>query len=316
MFLSFIKNHIRLSDSLSQRACAIAGCLLLLSACSSWDLKERCEKTNWFQYSEKLAYQGRYLEEDRFVKECKDVDRLSAQQIDLGFKLGREKMCTFDEIEKRGENGIPVFFKFCDGLDPRSMKARFERGLLVFCTLETGYTYGRSGKIYQKVCSPQQEKDFLPAYFSGRREYLTLLLSDLDVKIAASRESEQGLLSSEGRLSREVSSLPNAQECRTIKVYDEVTKKENDKTVCEEAHYVRSQRNQLYSELSRLRASLSTLRDYIGDLLGRKNQALIDLSETPSLNEKPVSPIAPKSAPLQPKEKTSPAKAISALPIR
>ena len=86
-----------------------------LSGCANWALKDRCEKTNWFEYSQGVAFDGRYLDEDGFVKDCKKVDRISAVQIDQGFKLGREKMCQYDEIFGRAKEGVPVFFKFCDG---------------------------------------------------------------------------------------------------------------------------------------------------------------------------------------------------------
>ena len=46
-----------------------------------------------------------------------------------------------------------------------------EDGLRTYCTWENGFRQGRQGASYGGVCSPAEERDFLPAYQDGRRIY-------------------------------------------------------------------------------------------------------------------------------------------------
>ena len=133
----------------------LLGFLFLLSACSNFSLKERCEKTNWFEYSRDLANSGRYLEEDTFIKECKGVDLTSAVQLDLGFKSGRQRYCTYENFLRQGESGEPVNFKMCDNLVMYSMQERYGAGLKNYCTAKVGYVVGSTGKIYKNWASEQ-----------------------------------------------------------------------------------------------------------------------------------------------------------------
>lgn len=43
--------------------------------------------------------------------------------------------------------------------------------LFRLCTDAGGYDYGRAGRVYEGVCRPEQEADFLGGYISGRRIY-------------------------------------------------------------------------------------------------------------------------------------------------
>jgi hypothetical protein len=47
-----------------------------------------------------------------------------------------------------------------------------EDGLRTYCTWENGFRQGRQGGSYVGVCSPAEERDFLPAYEDGRRIYV------------------------------------------------------------------------------------------------------------------------------------------------
>ena len=50
---------------------------------------------------------------------------------------------------------------------PAYFSAR-EEGLRTYCTWENGFRAGRSGSTYYGVCTPAQEREFLPAYQDGR----------------------------------------------------------------------------------------------------------------------------------------------------
>ena len=231
--------------------------------CSSWDLKNRCEQTNWFEYSQGVANSGRYLEEDRFVSECRSVDRINAQQLDQGFKLGREKMCTYDELMQRGVRGEPVSFALCDALDPSKRKAKYQEGLVVFCTNDSGYSYGKSGHVYQKVCSPQLELQFLPGYQKGRREYLTDQLANKKALVANQKHELQELTTQQSHLANAYASIPKVHECRDRLVYDEISKKNENKTICTEATYLVHQRTTISDSLESTTRSIKALRERI-----------------------------------------------------
>lgn len=235
--------------------------VLFTMGCANWALQEKCEKTNWFEYSQNLAFQGKYLEEDGLVKACKGIDSTSAVQLDLGFKQGREKMCQYDEIHTRAKEGIPVFFKFCDGLEMNRMRHLYTQGLVSYCTPEKGYSFAKAGKIYQNLCNPAQEKVFLPGYYKGRKEYLTNYIGEKRDRLAEIKTLEQRYAMTETNIQREYSSLPsNATECGPRTVYNSATKKNESQTVCEEAAYIRGRRTSLWTDLDDIRSKLRNLR--------------------------------------------------------
>lgn len=256
--------------------------LLITTGCANWALQERCEKTNWFEYSQKVAFQGKYLEEDGFIKACKGIDSTSAVQLDLGFKQGREKMCQYDEIHSRAKEGVPVFFKFCDGLEMNRMKSLYTQGLVSYCTATKGYSFAKAGKVYQNLCNPQQEKVFLPAYYKGRKEYLTSYIAELTVKLENIRKLETHHAITEANIQREYSTLPtNATECRSTSVYNEATKKSENQNVCTEAFYIKSRRSELWSQLDAIRKDLYAVRGDWRETDGRLNEAKMDLNAVP-----------------------------------
>lgn len=251
--------------------------LLFLSACSNWALREKCEQTNWFQYSQDVAFNGRYLEEDSFIKQCKGEDRVSAEQTDLGFKLGRQKMCQYPEIEKRGREGESVFFKFCDGLEMSLMHGRHKKGLLEFCTAKTAYPYGLSGKVYQRVCSAEQETVFMAPYRQGRAEYLKNLIEQINQEVVADQQVIVGMEETEARISRDYQSVQSSYHCRFKEVYDESSKTSSSKFICDETGYASSERSQFSSQLSEVRSKLSKQRQTLTDKLEKKSLAQTEL---------------------------------------
>ncbi len=79
-----------------------------------------------------------------------------------------------------GRLGVPETerterFADCAGLGhPADLDAyRLGRaeGLREYCTVESGYAVGSSGRRYRKVCPPEQEQAFLQGYEEGRKDY-------------------------------------------------------------------------------------------------------------------------------------------------
>jgi hypothetical protein len=56
--------------------------------------------------------------------------------------------------------------------NPSAYLSAREDGLRTYCTWESGFRQGRQGNSYRGVCSPAEERDFLPAYEDGRRIYV------------------------------------------------------------------------------------------------------------------------------------------------
>jgi hypothetical protein len=241
-----------------------------LMGCAQWALKERCEKTNWFEYSRDVAFSGKFLEEDEFIKDCKGVDRTNSQQLDIGFKLGREKMCSYDEIFLRGKTGVPVFFKFCDGLEPRTMKAKHEEGLRIFCRKDNGYTYGKTGLIYQNLCR-----------YRGRKEYLLKMKSESESRLSRLQADLQNNLDREKTASGELAAVPNVLSCAQINVFDEAQKVEVERTVCAEPEHIKDRRNSLVAQLRGIRGQISQIRDDAAQTQAQLAVFVIELEKIP-----------------------------------
>ncbi len=56
--------------------------------------------------------------------------------------------------------------------NPSAYLSAREDGLRTYCTWESGFRQGRQGNSYGGVCSPAEERDFMPAYEDGRRIYV------------------------------------------------------------------------------------------------------------------------------------------------
>lgn len=240
--------------------------LFLFSGCASYQLKQRCEATNWFNYSQDVAFNGKYLEEDGFIKDCKGVDRTNSQQLDLGFKLGRDKMCTYDEIYTRGKSGEPVYFDFCDGLSRGQMRARHDEGLKIFCTEPSGLSYGKSGVVYKKVCPISSEPAFMKGYRPGRTEFLTLLIKTNNAQIAQLESQYSDLIRRESRANHEYNLIPNGHVCSNRMVYDEAAKKDVSRYICVVDSALTAQRDNVIRQLGIVRSEMHDTRSKIGKL--------------------------------------------------
>lgn len=259
---------------------------LLCTACSSWDLKQRCEETNWFDHSKKTAMAGVYLEEDPFIRQCKKVDRANGTQLDLGFKAGRESYCTYENIQRLGETGERANYQMCDNLTIKQMQERHLQGLTLFCTPDSGYLYGVSGKVYKNVCFKISEPFFLPSYQRGRREYLEKAIVSRESDVQSGALMQAQLDSQISKLSSEITALPQVLECHSESVYNSGTKEYESQRVCSEPWYIRSRRSELYREMDGLRERYSRqakdLQDWRSILADAKDQlARLPPPETP-----------------------------------
>lgn len=256
---------------------------LSLAACTSWELRQRCDETNWFEHSRDLALDGRYLEEDRFTHECKKIDHSDATQMDLGFKSGRERYCTYENFRRNGEAGEPVNFKMCDNLVLYQTQERYAEGLRKFCQPDVATTYGNSGKVYKNVCYREQETKFLPAYFAGRKAYLERSIVQTTEELDRTQILQAQLGTELQAIEREINNLPSPQVCRDVEVYDPATQKSRMTTACEETSYIRYRRSNLYSQIDPLRAQYSAHAQAMGSLRDRLQEFQSELTKIPVL---------------------------------
>ena len=109
------------------------GTLALVAGCSTLSVEERtaiCTNSDWY--------------------------RFGVNDGTLGVS-GAERADLFTDCAELGQ---PI--------DVAAYQAGRAEGLRQYCTVETGYEVGSSGRRYQKVCPPELEPDFLQGYAEGR----------------------------------------------------------------------------------------------------------------------------------------------------
>ncbi len=69
--------------------------------------------------------------------------------------------------EERLEDHAKACAKYGIAPNPQAYFSAREQGLRTYCRWENGFRVGRSGGSYYGVCTPAEERDFLPAYQDG-----------------------------------------------------------------------------------------------------------------------------------------------------
>jgi hypothetical protein len=157
---------------------------LLLCSCASYFTRKSCESTNWFNYGEKVALDGRRLTGDQFVLDCQKADAdIDESNLDRGFKSGLEKYCMPDIVFQTGKRGEFFSTEMCSGLNVRKLQEVHAQGVSEYCDRSNGYSAGTQGKSYNKICPVEKEKSFLPEFNRGRRKYLISVASENENRI-------------------------------------------------------------------------------------------------------------------------------------
>ena len=158
---------------------------LVLFSCSSYFKRKDCESTNWFEYGEKVALEGRRLSGDQFLGECFSADaNVDESAADRGFKSGLEKYCQPETIFQVGKNGNFFSQEMCVGENVNLLKTRHLAGVVEYCQKSNGYAAGAGGKAYNNICPNSLEAAFLPEFKRGRKRYLNTLISDNEKQIS------------------------------------------------------------------------------------------------------------------------------------
>lgn len=142
--------------------------------CASGRLKENCQSTNWYERGYQTAKEGRMTSSDFYVKKCEAVKGfVNYQDLDIGFKAAREKICDPKKAELAGKNGQAYKFPLCDAHNEGRMKAAYNNGVRSYCSPSRAYNVGLSGEEYKKICPSHLEESFLQGYSRGRKKYIT-----------------------------------------------------------------------------------------------------------------------------------------------
>lgn len=255
---------------------------VLLSSCSSCVLKEQCENINWFEHGKKISMSGKYIEDDEMVKKCKSVDVISFQQIDLGFKSGRDQYCMADQVVRTAIEGEILNYQMCDGVPKPALAAKYAEGLKVLCTADGGYRFGLSGKVYKNTCLNGAEAAFFPTYYKGRKEYLTKIIEMETANSSRLKDQMTDLFLQDSRIHSQINLLPQLLSCSQKSVWDESLKRETLKSVCEEPYYIKSQRDELHNQSRQVRNSLTVVQNNYNSSQQNLVNAKTELAKLPN----------------------------------
>ncbi len=173
---------VRLVSRMTVMALAF-GALFTQTGCSSYFTRQSCEKTNWFEYGQKVAMSGKRLSGDQFVQECRKVEaEINEVDLDRGFKTGMAKYCTPAEVFGLGKRGESFAPEMCEE-NARVLTERHKAGILEYCKKSNGYAAGSSGRTYNGICPKELETAFMPEFRRGRKKYLSVLVIENEKKI-------------------------------------------------------------------------------------------------------------------------------------
>ena len=173
--------------------------IFLLSSCTSFLIRQECDKINWYQHGQDVAMRGDRPANDEMVMKCRRAEAdMEESKLDQGFKAGMALYCQPDSVYQTGKNGDNFNTEFCDTSNMNLLKKRHADGIKGYCV--SGSTAGLSGKKYKNVCTAEQEKKFLPEYRSGRKKYLSSMMQN-------SLNKQRSVESDINRLSHNRSSL-------------------------------------------------------------------------------------------------------------
>lgn len=179
-----------------------------LVGCASYFKRKQCEKVNWFEYGEKLALDGKWINSDQLVNECRKAEAdIAESQLDQGFKRGRQTYCTPEQARITGRKGEVFAKDLCDGGALGVALSRYQEGLKQYCAKSNGFHAGQSGVAYKNVCPENLEPAFLVEYKKGRSVYLQNLIQSDEKDLQKLRGELPGLEASISNLRTHESSL-------------------------------------------------------------------------------------------------------------
>lgn len=253
--------------------------------CASYLKRKQCEGINWFEHGKAIAMQGKYLNADSMVNECRKVEaEMQETQLDLGFKSGRQTYCSPNHAYSVGKDGDLYPRELCEGPQVNILAAEHKKGINDYCKKTNGYKAGASGKKYGNVCPQEMENAFLGEYRKGRIKYVETMIENNNQDI---RNIENNIHSARSELyvsQREVSTLESQ------KSFLEMQKIHAGTSNPQLSLQYDNQINSLDSNIRSAKYKVSGKENDIRSLETKRNNLLKEISdyrsEIPSLSEK------------------------------
>lgn len=166
----------------------IAAFAISLTGCSSFFLKRKCNDINWFNHGEGVALQGKRLDQDDFILQCRKVEAdVRDSELDLGFKKGMKSYCEPETVYQTGRKGQFFNKDMCGAGGLKILLARHGDGVKDYCHPKNGFTVGTTGTAYNMICPKNLESEFLIEFNKGRKVYLDLTISQRTEEISRNK---------------------------------------------------------------------------------------------------------------------------------
>lgn len=256
---------------------------LNLVACASYFKRKECESINWFEHGKKVALRGDWLNADQTVTECRKAEAdIQESQLDLGFKNGMQKYCSGPQAYLIGKNGDFFSRDLCEGPQINVLIAEHKKGIADYCAKTNAFSAGASGKKYLNICPQNLEPAFLPEYRKGRKKYVQAMIETTQADI---RQLDSRLSSLRSDVSFNKIRLNQIQNEQSLV---EAQKNTTPLQASNQRSYLESRLTVLSSEISSLRAKISTSESEANQIEKNRTEKMNDLaaykSELPGLD--------------------------------
>lgn len=222
-----------------------------LSSCASYWTRKDCEKTNWFDYGQSVAMQGRRLTGDTKIVACNKAEaEIDEVALDRGFKVGMSNYCKPDTVFQTGKKGEFFNVDMCDGEQPRLLQKKHAEGVQAYCAKANGYPAGSKGTKYNGICPKNLEDAFLVEFNRGRKSFLNTSIVNNENRIDEIEGEIRRLERDRMNVATQMALLGNGGGVvvREVK-YDPVTRSSREETRVEENETTKRRRNDLKSDL-------------------------------------------------------------------
>jgi len=241
---------------------------LFFSGCA-WMTRNTCEKVNWFERGQSLALKGQYPANDKQLKECRKVKAdIDEDQLDLGFKRGRDLYCHPERAFITGKEGQAFATDICDQSAVKGLLRKHAEGVRAFCVPASGKHLGASGSDYNSICPADLEAQFKTAYSKARKGFLQGQLPGLNNQVDQKRreinQSKNELMYLEGQrvvLASQLS-FARSKEPMSLKAQD------LDSQVNSLENQIRSKQNGISSDEHAMSELLSKISKTEGEIAG------------------------------------------------
>lgn len=240
--------------------------LVFLTSCASYFKRKNCESTDWYQHGYKFAMQGKRLDADSFIKECRAVEaKVDFAAADTGFKAGMTDYCKEDSAYNKGYEGESYNYNFCSSNKKARIQGSFERGRDKLCS-SGGYQFGASGKTYAGQCSTRGEEKFLKNFNRGRYKFLNNEIRMAKNEIYQTDRKIRNLQYEILNLQSQRNAMGGGQVIVRERKYDEFNRNYREEVKVEENPHVANEKMRLENIIRRKRSEVTSLKNKQTDL--------------------------------------------------